>query len=101
VANSMVASGLGCRKALVGTGWAISLLLCMNWLRQQPSGPISDKDTFLGLHEQSLAESGDYWELVNEWVWFESWICREWLQGQLGEDLSVKIQGNREYVTRI
>ena len=31
-ANSMAASGLGCRKALVGTGWAISLLLCMNWL---------------------------------------------------------------------
>jgi len=29
-ANSMAASGLGHRKAWVGTGWAISLLLCMN-----------------------------------------------------------------------
>ena len=38
-ADSMAASGLkiGCRKALVGTGWVISLLLCMNWLRIQPS----------------------------------------------------------------
>ena len=31
-ANSMTASKFGCRKALVGAGWAISLLLCMNWL---------------------------------------------------------------------
>ena len=30
--------GLGYRKALMGTGWAISLLLCMNQLRKQPSG---------------------------------------------------------------
>jgi len=37
-ANGMATSGLGCRKAMVGTGWAISLLLCMNWLRKQHSG---------------------------------------------------------------
>ena len=37
-ANSMAASELGCRKALVGTGWANSLLLCMNGLRKQISG---------------------------------------------------------------
>jgi len=36
-AKSMAASGLGCRKPLVGTGWAISLLLCMNGLREQSS----------------------------------------------------------------
>ena len=29
-ANSMAASGISCRKALVSTGWAISLLLCKN-----------------------------------------------------------------------
>ena len=27
-------SGVGCRKALVGTGWAISLLHCTNGLRK-------------------------------------------------------------------
>ena len=37
-ANSMTASRLGYRKALVGTGWAISLLLCMNWLSKQSCG---------------------------------------------------------------
>ena len=39
-ANSMAASGIDCRKALVGTGWAISLLLCMNWLRKQFCGHV-------------------------------------------------------------
>jgi len=29
-ANSMVISGLSFRNTLVGTGWASSLLLCMN-----------------------------------------------------------------------
>ena len=33
----MPASGLSCRKALVSTGWSISLLLCMNGLRKQTS----------------------------------------------------------------
>ena len=41
--NSMAASGLGCRKALAGTGWALSLLLCMTGLRKQSSG-------LVGLH---------------------------------------------------
>ena len=36
-AKSMAASGLGCRKPLVGTGWAISLLLCTNGLRRWSS----------------------------------------------------------------
>ena len=36
--NSIAVSGLGYRKALVGTGWAISLLLCTNGLRKQSSG---------------------------------------------------------------
>ena len=37
-ANSMAGSGLSCRKHLVSTGWATSLLLCMNKLRKQSSG---------------------------------------------------------------
>jgi len=37
-AKSTAAFGLGYKKALMGTGWAISLLLCMNQLRKQPSG---------------------------------------------------------------
>ena len=55
-ADSMAASGLkiGCRKALVGTGWVISLLFCMNRLRSLPSvlvGPPFLKGRFfLSLH---------------------------------------------------
>jgi len=32
--KSMAVSGFGFRKALVGIGWAISLLLCMNEVRK-------------------------------------------------------------------
>jgi len=32
----MAVSGLGCRMALVGTGWLVSLL-CMNGVRKQSS----------------------------------------------------------------
>ena len=35
--GNMAASGLSCRKPLVGTGWAISLLLCTNGLRRWSS----------------------------------------------------------------
>ena len=34
-ANSMAGSGLGYRKALIGTGWAISLHLCINGIKKQ------------------------------------------------------------------
>ena len=36
-ANSMAVSGLTCRKALVGTGRAISVLFGINGLRNKPS----------------------------------------------------------------
>ena len=36
-ANSMAVSGLACRKALVGTGRAISILFGINGLRNKPS----------------------------------------------------------------
>jgi len=52
-ANSMVVPELGCRKALVGTGKAISLL-CANGLRKQSSSlagpPFLAMRFFLGLH---------------------------------------------------
>ena len=34
---SIAVSGLGFRKALVGTGWAVSFLLCMTGIRKQSS----------------------------------------------------------------
>ena len=38
--GNMVASGLSCRKPLVSTGRAISLLLCMNGLTKWSSGHV-------------------------------------------------------------
>ena len=38
--GSMAAFGLCSRKPLVGTVWAISLLLCTNGLRKQSSGHV-------------------------------------------------------------
>jgi len=38
-ANRMAVSGLHFGSALVGSGWATAVLLCMNRLRKQPSCP--------------------------------------------------------------
>ena len=60
--NSVAVSGLSFRKALFGTGWAVSFLLCT-------IGP-----SFLALKvihslsRQLLAESADSRDL-NRWVW--------------------------------
>ena len=57
----MAACGLGCRKALVGTGWAISPALHESAYRKQPSGLVgSPMMLVFGLHGLSLAESCDY-----------------------------------------
>jgi len=37
-AQAWLLLGFSCRKLLVSTGWAVSLLLCMNGLRKQSSG---------------------------------------------------------------
>jgi len=74
--NSMAASGLSCGKLLVGTGWAISLLLCMNGLRKWSSGRV--EPPFLAVMvkllshsvRRRLSKSRDYWKLVRKWVWF-------------------------------
>jgi len=59
-ANSIATSGLISRNDLVGTGWAISLLLCMVELRKQTSclvGLPFLKVFFHGLYRPSLAKS--------------------------------------------
>jgi len=100
-ANSMAASGRDYRKALVGTGWAISLV-CMNRLRKQTCGFVGPPFLTMMHFSRSalvvIGKSHDYWELVNEWVWFESQICRGWLLEQLGEVLSIKTQGTGNMV---
>ena len=59
-ANNMTTSGLACRKALVGTGRAISVLFGINGLRNKPSYLIGPP--FLGVYSYarlSFPESFD------------------------------------------
>jgi len=52
--NNKTISGLGCEKALVGTGSAIFLLLCVSGLRKQS---LPTKAPFLACIENSLISS--------------------------------------------
>jgi len=74
-------SGLKFRKILVGTGWAISLLLCTVGLTLKTvlspcrASISSIEGFFCSLDWWLLAENADYYDLVNEWVCLESQIC--------------------------
>ena len=71
VANSMAMTVLSFIKALVGTGWAASLLICIIGLRKQFSyhvvPPLAVK--FHSLDKRTLVMSADSQGLVNEGVW--------------------------------
>ena len=89
-ANSTAVSGLGLKKALVGTGLATSLLVCTNGLRKLTSHFVGNhfwqRSFFPSLDKPMLTES----KLINEWVWFELRMCRGWLQGHLCAVLGLK-----------
>ena len=72
-ADGMDVSGLGFRKALVDTGWVVSLL-CTVGLRKQSSRlvgpPFLLLKGFFFCSGQLLAKS--YWDLINKWMWLES-----------------------------
>ena len=53
-ANSTAASGLSCRKPLVSSGWATSLLLCANRLRKQSSGHVGPSFLAVKLFSRSV-----------------------------------------------
>ena len=52
--DSIAASRLSCRKPLVSTGWAISLLLGMNGLRKWSSGHVGPPFLSVKLFSRSL-----------------------------------------------
>jgi len=61
-ADGMDVSGLGFRKALVDTGWVISLL-CTVGLRKQSSHLI--RPPFVELRSLDRQLLAGYWELIN------------------------------------
>jgi len=54
VPGNMTTSGLSCRKPLVSTGWAISLLLCTNELRKRSSGHVGPPFLAVRLFSRSV-----------------------------------------------
>ena len=75
-ADSMAVSGLRFRNALVGPGWATTVLPCTNGLRNSPltlhGVNFRWGSLFSSLGERLPAECCDYCKLVNGWVWLES-----------------------------
>ena len=75
----MVAARLGCKSAMVGTGWANSCPGRMDGLRKRYSHLVG------GLYLAGKAawavsrclqtKSADYCMVVNEWAWFRSQVC--------------------------
>jgi len=78
-------------KALVGTGLAISLFLCMTWLRRQSSGLVGPPFWQWSFFSRSARAVIDYIvnSLMSGCACSESQICRGLMQGQLGEVLNV------------
>ena len=88
--GNTAASRLSCRKPLVSTGWAVSLLLCMNWLRKLSSGRAGPPLLAVKLFSHSVGANIGQEPCLRQWVWFESWMCTGWLQWHLCEFRSFK-----------
>ena len=91
----MVAARLGCKSAMVGTGWANSCPGCMNRLRKCYSRLVGGlflvgKATW-ALSGCLTTDSADYCMLVNEWVWLRSQVCLLRLEVDLGSVLESEL----------
>ena len=75
----MVAARLGCKSAMVGTGWTNFCPGCMDRLRKCYShlvgGSFLAGKAAWGLNECLTTESADYCMLVNEWAWLRSRVA--------------------------
>ena len=93
-AYSMAASGLSCRKTLVGAGWPIS---GKNGLRNKLFHLVGSLFQHLGsifqLHQVGIHLNCNF----AKWgAWLESCICLGWLKLPLGAVLSPTAQGSRK-----
>ena len=88
-ANNMTMSGLACRKALVGTGRAISVHLDVNGVRSMP--PYLVGPPFLAFMAHFSATPGWHFlralieSLLTGGCGLESRICLRWLRLAQGE----------------
>ena len=91
----MAAARLGCKKTMVGTGWANSRSGCMSKLRKcysHPSGGsfLAEKASW-ALSGCLLIKNADYCNLVNEWAWLTSQVCLLRLEVELASVSESKI----------
>ena len=75
----MASARLGCKRTMVGTGWANSCSDCMSWLRKCYSH-LSGGSFLAGKASWVLSrclpiESADYCMLINDWAWLTSRVC--------------------------
>ena len=91
----MAAARLGCKRTMVGTGWANSRPGCMNTLRKCYShlsgGSFLAEKASLALSGCLPIESADYCMLVNEWAWLTSRVCLLRLEVELASALESKL----------
>ena len=84
----MAAARLGCKRTMVGTGWANSRPGCMSRLRKHyphlSGGSFLAENTSLALSGCLPIKSADHCMLVNEWVWLTSQVCLLRLEVELG-----------------
>ena len=88
-ANSMADSGLSCKKHMVGTGWAISLLLCTSGPRKWSSGHVGSPFLAVKLFSGS-------WLLTNGCPYRACWgrQCITWLNTVLWLERSIQCTGD-------
>ena len=90
----MAPARLGCKRTVVGTGWANSRPGCMSRLRKCYSH-LSGGSFLAGKASWALSgclpiESADHCMLVNEWAWLRSRVCLLRLEVELGSLRGIK-----------
>ena len=91
----MAAARLGCKRTMVGTGWANSQPGCMSRLMKMLLSPFWGSFQ-AGKVSWALSgclpiESADHCMLVNEWAWLRSRVCLLRLEVELGSALESEL----------
>ena len=103
-AEHMAVALAGCRMALVGTDWTISLLAGTNGHRKHSSPLVGHHfwycRQFSVGRSVSWLKSPDHWMLTNEWVWSRSQTFKECFQETLAQFSSASSKRKWKYRTR-
>ena len=100
----MAVARLGCKRTMVGTGWANSHPGCMSRLKKCYSrlsgGSFLARKVSWALSGSLTIESADYCMLVNEWARLRSQVCLLSLKGHFGSFLESELRQKNEDMVR-